>query len=75
MGKAKRTRGIATYQRARRREWLADTLHEIAVLEGRLMGALKLDEEALKTKLYGEEYLTPWEKQDVLLKAVAQVRV
>jgi hypothetical protein len=71
----KRTRGLAAYQRARRQEWLADTLHEIAVLEGRLMGALGLDEKALQAKLYGEAYLTPSEKQDVLLTAAAQVGV
>jgi hypothetical protein len=72
---SKRSRGLAAYQRARRQEWLADTLHEIAVLEGRLMGALGLDEEAIQAKLYGKEYLTPWEKQDALLKAAAQVGV
>jgi hypothetical protein len=33
MGKSKRTRGLAAYQRAHRQEWLGDTLHEIAVPE------------------------------------------
>ncbi len=75
MAKHKRTRGLAAYQRERHQEWLADTLHEIAVLEGRLMAALGLEEEALQAKLYGEAYFTPWEKQDVLLNAAAQVGV
>jgi hypothetical protein len=68
-------RQLAQYQQARRQEWMADTLHEVAVLEGRLMGALGLDEDALEAQVYGGEYLAPWEKQAALLKAAAEAGV
>jgi hypothetical protein len=80
MAKHKRTRtggprGLAAYQRARRQEWLAGTLHEVAVLEGRLMGVLGLDEEALRARLYSGQYLAPWERLDVLTAEAARVGV
>jgi len=75
MGKHKRSRNLAAYQRARRQEWLADTLHEVAVLEGRLMGALGLDKNALEAQVYGGEYLAPWERLDVLTAEAARVGV
>lgn len=75
MGKAKRTRGLAAYQRARRQEWLADTLTEVAALEGRLMAALGLDPAGVEAEVYGPEYLTPWEKLDKLTALAAEVGV
>jgi hypothetical protein len=75
MGKCKRTRGLAAYQRARRQEWLSDTVQEVAVLEGRLMAALGLDLKQIEDEVYGPEYLTPWEKLDVLTAKAAEVGV
>jgi hypothetical protein len=72
---AKRTRSLAGYQRARRQEWLNDTLTEVAVLEGRLMAALDLDVKQVADRVYGQDYLTPWEKRDALLSVAAEVGV
>jgi hypothetical protein len=72
MAKDKRSRGLAELQRARRQEWAAGLTTEIAALEGQMMARLGLDLEALQAKVYGTDYLTPWEKQDALLKLAAQ---
>jgi len=70
---ARKRRGWKAYQRARHLENLRQTEHEVAVLEGRLMGALSLSVEALRAMLYGSEYLTPWERRGVLLAKAAEV--
>jgi hypothetical protein len=76
MGKHKRSRGLAQLQRERRQEWAAGLVTEIAALEGRLTAALNLDDvEALRAQVYGDKYLSPWERQDALLKFAAQVGV
>jgi hypothetical protein len=72
---AKRTRGLAAYQRARRQEWLSDTLTEVARLEGRLTTALDLDLAGVEAEVYGTDYLTPWEWLDVLTAKAADVGV
>jgi hypothetical protein len=72
---AKRARGLAAYQRARRQEWLSDTLTEVARLEGRLMAALDLDLEQVEAEVYGPDYLTLWERLDVLTAKAAEVGV
>ena len=67
----KRTRSLAAYRRAQRRDWLLSTLTEIAALEGRL-GLLT---EADQAAFYGPEYLAPDEKLGRLLDTAATVGV
>ena len=67
----KRTRSLARYQRARHREWLLDTLAEIARLEGRLG---LMTEEAL-ADFYGPDYLDPDQKLSRLLATAAAAGV
>lgn len=75
MSRHKRTRGLAAYQRARRLEKLNADLHEIAVLEGRLMGRLGVDLEALRARVFGGEILDPSERLGRLLSEAAAVGV
>lgn len=64
-------RGLKAYQRARRLEWLAGTLTEIARLEGRL-GLLT---EETRAAFYGQEYLDPEQRLGQLLQEAAAVGV
>ena len=67
----RRARGLKGYQRARRREWLLDTLTEVARLEGRL--GLMTEEE--REAFYGPEYLAPEERLGRLLEQAAAAGV
>jgi hypothetical protein len=69
------TRALKAYQRARHQEELTDTVHQVAVLEGRLMVAHDLDLEQFESRFFGGEYHTPWEKLDILLQAAAKAGV
>jgi hypothetical protein len=66
-----RKKSFRRYQQARRREWLLDTLTEIARLEGRL-GLLTDQGQA---DFYGAEYLDPDQKLAKLLDAAAEAGV
>ncbi len=57
----KRTRRLARYQYEQHREEMTRLLTEIAVLEGRVMAAYKLNEHELQEQIYGG-YLSPWER-------------
>jgi hypothetical protein len=67
--------GLQSWRRRRHQEELSSTLTEVAKLEGRLMAAHDLDIEEVKDRFYGDEYLTPWERYDVLLNAAAEAGV
>ena len=68
-------RGLKSFKRRRHQEELIHTLHEVAKLKGQLMGALDLDADEIEDRFYGDEYLTPRERYDVLLAAAAEAGV
>jgi hypothetical protein len=68
MGKSIRKGAWRKYRFERYLEDRHNTEIEVWALQGRL-GLLTPEQ---KTAFYGAEYLTPWEKRDLLLKAAAE---